>query len=251
MLHFVLGSCLVILLNFAIQQAVADTSAPASATEQPPSEQPTTLNELDEKEHWIEQSHDYLSDWVQRIGMGVDSFLSRSAEIYENESYVSLRGGYIFDSKSANHFQPDIHAKLDLPGTKQRLKLVFDSEPDDFDSLYQQNQEQRTSSASTPRVVDKESSAALRWFMPIWEAWRPSMDIGVRAKIPLDPFVRFRLRTLYPLKAPWYFYMSHQLSYHHRRGASEKSYFTVARPIGEQLLWLNTWQVQWKKRDRH
>lgn len=247
--RFVLRTLPIVLLSFTAQKLVAETSTASSATEPLESEQQP--ENAAESLPWVEKSHDFLSDWVQRVGFHVDGFLSRSADTSENESYVRLRAGYLFDSKTGRHFQPDIHAKLDLPGTKDRLKLVFDNEPDDFDSLYQQNQELRTTQDDTTRPIDKESSAALRWLLPIWEAWRPSMDVGVRAKIPLDPFVRFRIRKLYRLSEPWYFYMSHQLSYHHQRGVSEKSYFTVARPIGKQLLWLNTWQLQWQKQDRH
>jgi len=243
---------LLILLGFATTKLLAEPDAQSKDPE--PAAEEQSLEDEGESLQWVDQSHDYLSVWVQRIGTGVDRFLSRSEDVSENESYVRLRAGFLFDSKEDVLFQPDIQAKLDLPGTKKRIKLVFDNEPDDFDSLYQQNQELRTSrtrAAKPSKLVDGESSAALRWLLPIWEEWAPSMDVGVRAKVPLDPFVRFRIRKLYQLSDPWYFYMSHQLNYHHRRGVSEKSHFTVARPIGEKLLWLNTWQVQWRKQQKH
>ena len=101
------------------------------------------------------------------------------------------------------------------------------------------------------KAVDEQSSADLRWLIPLWQAWQPSMDIGVRAKIPPDPFIRFRLRRSFPLGKVWQFSTDHQLAFYHQEGLLEKSYFTFARPISEQVLWLNTWQLQWRRQENH
>jgi hypothetical protein len=203
--------------------------------------------EDEQTNHWLEDSQQAISHTIQLIGSGIDDFISRDFSINENESFVRLRASQTFYSAQDPHFEPQIHAKLDLAKTKDRFKLFFENTSDDLESLLSQNQENQTNQAPDKK---NDSVAGFRWIAPFWSEWRPSTDIGVRTSIPLDTFIRFRIRRTVALGEHWKFHTSHQLAHYHYRGTIAKSQFTFGLPIQNNLLWLNSFEFQWHKIDR-
>lgn len=199
---------------------------------------------------WYEQSHDYVSDWIENVGIGMDRLLSRTRDVPENESFLRLRGGYGWQSLADSGFDRDIQAKLDLPNTQKKLRLVFSSFSEDEQSIFQQ-QNEGVYDTNALKEKDKSAFAALRWMLPSWQKWRPSMDVGVKTSVPLDPFVRFRLRNNFALARQWQLYTSHEVSYSHQKRLRSHSDFTLAKPIHPRVLWSNTWQLQWQKQYNH
>ncbi|TDO97602.1 hypothetical protein [Marinomonas balearica] len=137
---------------------------------------------------WL-STHESVSQTIGQWSNGLDAFFSGHENRAQNQSYVSLRFGPIIGEESSTGFF-DFQTRLRLPNTKDRLKLVIES---DADTLTQANQtgESSQNSSVTDSAVDTQISAAIRY---VKREWNADIDAGVLVDFPLDPFVRMRFR---------------------------------------------------------
>lgn len=199
--------------------------------------------------NWVDRSQQQIENVVQWLGRGTDRLLTGDDAVVENDSYLRIRLAEVLEEGGEHFAKYEVKLKIDLPKTEKRLQLVFDSDPDDFEELVEQS---RTVSSDQQNLRDADNndvSAALRWLMPVISGWRTSVDAGVRAKLPLDPFIRFRARRAYTLPDLWQFSMNHQLYYYHQRGLGQKSTLVFSRPLAEQWLLSNILTGQWRNKD--
>lgn len=150
----------------------------------------------------------------------------------------------MFEEGGEHYLQNDLKLKLDLPKTEGRLKLVFDSDPDEFESLEEQNQE-KESDEQTLSDTDG-TTGALRIVLDEWYRWRPDLDIGLRAPLPLDSFIRFTLRRRFQLTDTWRMGIRHSVYHFHSNGFGARSRFRVGRPLTDNLFFTNTTEMQWQ-----
>ena len=201
-----------------------------------------------EPEWWIDRGQLYIGGSLAKAGGAVDSFLSRDYRRSENHSYLRIRLARVLEEGGSSLTRHDFDLHADLPKTRKRLRLVISSESDDFDSLLDQ---ERNEATGKNRSGDDEDrlAAALRFFWPDVSSWNPSLDIGIRSSLPLDPFVKFRVDKVFALDDKWYFRTAHELFFYHQSGLGEKSAFVFDRRIGEDWLFASLLEMRWEERE--
>lgn len=145
-------------------------------------------NETDETSWWL-SSHETVSKTIGNWSTNIDSFLSGEQSQQSSDSNVQIRFGSVLEKgESAGFF--DFSAKLRLPNTQDRLRLVVESESDSLapESLRGESSQQDSVVSS---ALKTSISAAVRY---IEEDIGLDVDAGIKVDFPLDPFLRFRLK---------------------------------------------------------
>src|SRR5690554_4110700 len=152
--------------------------------------------ELDRAWRWLEEQRDDLSRGVSVVGRNLDGWLAgEGVGERANESYMRIRLNQRVGRFDTYHSNARISGRVDLPRTEERWKLIFESDDNDRDSLSDQR---------LNNVRPSSFSGSFRYESPERNGWRLDQDVGVRGRIPLDPFYRVRLRYDTALTEDWY-----------------------------------------------
>lgn len=197
--------------------------------------------------HWLVRSQEAVSNRWLATTQAVDAYFAGNQGAVVNESYLRLRVSQLFEEGGESSVNNDLKVRVDLPRTQKRYKLVFDSSPDDDESLKGQDQDRPDNER---RLKDEGSSGALRIVLNEWQAFKPDVDVGVRGPLPLDVFLKFRLRRDFKLTEAWYLRWRGSLYHFHQEGPGSQGRFDIGRPIGENWHYNNSLQAKWQHDER-
>lgn len=192
---------------------------------------------------WIEDSRRYVGSAVKKMTGSVDSYLSRDKSVSQNDSYIRLRLGYILEEGGGTFPNNDIKLKMDLPKTEDRWKLIFETNPEDFETL--ENQQQDHTAAQRVYQNADGSIGAVKFILNDWRYWKSDFDVGVKAPLPLEPFVRFNIKRQYKLSEFWSAATKHSVYYFTQEGFGEHSTLVFDRPLDDSWTFLNAINMQW------
>lgn len=196
---------------------------------------------------WLIEQRDELSDNFSTLAVGIDRFFAGDVSQQENESFVRLRGGAVWRRGGTLDSDSDLKLKLDLPGSKKRWKLLFESDPEEFNDLETQT---RTTPPTKRQFTDTEgSTGALRFVVDETSRWKKDLDIGVRGSTPLDPFARYQLRRSEQLASGWTVQFKESMYFFNQDGWGQKTVFNIERPISEHYLWRNRIEAKYSDDD--
>lgn len=192
---------------------------------------------------WVDDIHGDISGQVDWIARGIDEFFSGETALEDSdESYLRWRLSQTLIEGGRLINESDIKFRLDLPTSKKRFRLVLENSPEDEVSVRERNQPSETGS----NLTDREGfSAALQYVKEITSHWTARSRLGIKARIPLDPFARFTLSRRWSLGEYWSVPYRFQVSYFHSEGFSANNSLSFERPLrNEMFLRLKT-EVDW------
>jgi len=186
---------------------------------------------------WLVEKRDKWSKDINVMAVNIDRFFAGDAAQEANESFVRLRGGAIFSPGGSIGSDSAIKLKLDLPGSKKRWKLIFESDPDEFSDLETQTRSRPTTNR---KFTDTGSSTgAVRFVVDEKSKWKQDFDLGIYSSIPLDPFARYQLRRTAKLGVDWSMYFKESIYYFNQDGFGQKTSLSFEKPINDHYLWRN------------
>lgn len=188
-----------------------------------------TMAEIEHSDawRWLEARRDGMSKNVSVVGRNLDDWLAgEGIGERSNESYMRIRINQRVGRFNAYHSNARIGGSVDLPRATERWKLIFESENTERDSL----RDQRLNNVSTTSFT-----GGFRYEHPERNGWRFNHDIGMRAKIPLDPFYRFRVRYGADLSDQWYAGFSTRIFYYNNDGWGQDTRVFFTRILTEEL----------------
>lgn len=189
---------------------------------------------------WLETRRDNVSRNVSGIGRGLDDWLAGdSVGDRSNESYLRVKLNQQVSENGDYHSTARISGRIDLPRATERWKLIFESEQSETDSL----RDQRLSN-----IRPSEVSGGFSYELPERNGLRFTHDIGVKGRIPLDPFYRFRTRYGLDLNETWYFGADHKLWYYHADGWGQDARLYFSRPLTDTMFLRIDTEVDYKDR---
>ncbi|MDA0688668.1 MAG: hypothetical protein O2948_08470 [Proteobacteria bacterium] len=144
---------------------------------------------------WLDEPRDALSRNVTAWGRSLDAWLAgESINNLSNESFLSVRLNQQFSTRGDLHSRLRIGGSLDLPQTTERWKFIFESDSRELNSL-QDN------------VLGEEPSGnsvgGFRYLQRASEKFQLSHSVGLRGRLPLDPYYRMRANFDQPLWGGW------------------------------------------------
>ncbi|WP_235604194.1 hypothetical protein [Photobacterium kishitanii] len=177
----------------------------------------TPLNDTSHNmKQWIDSSQRSMSDSVHNIGEYLDQSLTKDEdeEKLTNRSYLRIRHRAIYSHRGKLENDFKVYFKLDLPHVKRDWKLILDSEPSDYDSL--ESKQRGIASGSKTKAGDTIGGFRLQDAQ--FGNWTSDFDIGIKIKLPLDPFTKASLSRVDNISQNWTTQFDQELFYYHSKG---------------------------------
>lgn len=199
---------------------------------------------------WLVGSRDSFSTGLVVAARGMDDFFGGEESIDEvteaNGTYFRISVSQRFDKSGEITVEEKIKLKLDLPRAENRMKIVFESDPNDLDSLDERN---RNIPTEEVRIGDESgSTGALSFLVNEGKFWRINAEPGLKTS-PLEPFFRLKMRRNKQLDDDWLMRFRQSFYYFHGDGFGERSQLYFERPINENYYFRNKMEIQWQDED--
>lgn len=199
----------------------------------------------------IEPMRSKISGWVDASSRNLDSYFGTDEFLdVDNRSY--LRISEELEWMDSEGFTNNIGTrfKVDMPTTKKRLKLVFESNPEETQS----EDEERNRRAANRDLEETKNSSVIGLErsseVDPKKAWRTRINGGVKLRIPLDPYARITTRRLWQTDDnPWYLESHNRLSWFDSDGYSVRSRWEINRLLSETSAARFSTQVQWSEEE--
>lgn len=166
---------------------------------------------------WIDKTEDYFSESVHDFSTFLDEGLAKEEGDSDlvNRSYIKLK--YKGEYSHYGDFDSDerISIRVDLPHVKDNWNLIFETDPEDYDSL--ESKQRGLSSSNSKNRIDG-AIGGVRLQEEELNNWRTNLDLGVKIRFPLDPFVRAELHRVDDLSEYWTSLLKQELFYYHSVG---------------------------------
>ncbi|MBL4820346.1 MAG: hypothetical protein JKY98_05050 [Gammaproteobacteria bacterium] len=115
----------------------------------------------------------YLDEWLAGEGVGEQA----------NETYLRVRLNQLWGSRDGYNSKLKIGGRLDLPMVSERWQLIFESDVEELNTLVENVLGETGSNVSI---------GGFRYQRETESGWKLSHDVGLRARLPADPFYRFK-----------------------------------------------------------
>ena len=219
---------------------VSDTNVPGSISIEstsPPGSTETIPAEAEKKSEskdssLIDSSHRVISENIIGLSRNIDSFFSNERYLEESfGSYGCIKLSTFFFEGGNNETSADVCLKIDLPHTKKRWKLIFESEEVEDANDVLESDAPSVTGVNEPE--NKSSTALLRYVGKQELLKYTSFDIGVKTRTPLDPFTRLRYRRTW-VPDPWLFRLTESLYYFKSTEGGFLSRLDMERQFGKK-----------------
>lgn len=151
---------------------------------------------------WIVHTRNYWGDIVGDTGSRLDGFFADEYQIEQtNSSYLKLSLQGVQYKGGSSYLYPKIKFRLDLPVTKRKFDIVFESESPESESLEDKQLSQGPNRET--ESIENTATGAIQFLVKQKEHWDVSMQTGVKLRLPLDPFWRTKANYSYNLNDDW------------------------------------------------
>lgn len=221
--------CVVMLLNYLVSFPLIAQSISGSQLDPdafytvPPLWHEYTLEMTPElQDSWIDETEDYFSAAVHDFSTFIDHGLAKSEEEQqlENRSYLRFRTNLDYTHRGYFESKGRISIRVDLPHVEKDWNLIFDTDPDDYDSLENKQRDLGTRNSDNP--VDG-AIGGVRLEGDRLKHWRTKFDVGIKIRFPLDPFVRTEFRRVENVSENWVTQFTQEFFYYDSIGPGSLS----------------------------
>ncbi|NKB32600.1 MAG: hypothetical protein GKR91_05830 [Pseudomonadales bacterium] len=144
---------------------------------------------------WIEGRRNNLSKNVGLLATSLDAWLSgNDIATSVNQSYLTVRLQQHVGSLDGFHSKLDVSGSLDLPRASERWKLIYESNPEELNSL---------EDSVLGNTNSSESVGGVRFLQTIGQSLQLSHDVGLRESSSPDPFYRISAKYNHEFGNNW------------------------------------------------
>lgn len=192
---------------------------------------------------FLNSPHSVVSDGVETVAKYMDIFFA-DEKIYQEstKSYAILSGKAITDKHGETRYAGDLRIKIDLPKTKKKMKLVLES---DTEQELQSGLDHPAEQSPGKAASEADYYAALQRELAEFDEWKFYSSLGLKLRIPLDPFLRIRATRLENF-AKWKMRFSETLFWFDSLGTGAASLLEFDRTMYNNLLFRSTSSAIWK-----
>ncbi len=169
----------------------------------------------------INDTHEVLSNQIQQFADQIDGFFGNERVLEEaNRTQLLLGIGGQTDAKGRLSKKPRASLRLHLPRTSHRWRLLIESSRESGEASLADDALPNTEGSAQDALNPTFFSTAFQYVIKSTNDWHADAKVGVAYRGYVDPFVRARVRRLFPL---WVFNV---------RVAQTVNYFVVDK-LGE------------------
>lgn len=199
----------------------------------------------------IRPVHEGVSRWVDASSRNLDGFFGSNEESLSisNKSYLRIGSDFEWVESEGYNADPSIRFKLDLPTTKERLRLIIESEPEESRGTLSEQGSGRlrdtpASSDSTVIGLSRVSESDKT------QQWDTRIGAGVKFRLPLDPYMRLSSERLWDLGgAGWQLESYNRLSWFNSDGYSARTRWDIGRPLDDTRHLRFLTNIQWQEEE--
>lgn len=203
----------------------------------------STVSNSKEDPWWL-RTHETVSKKVDQWSQGIDNFLSGNDSDEVDDSYVRVRFGSTFGQEDGTSGFFDFRTRLKLPNTRDRLRLVIES---DGDRLTSDNLTGERGQANSVKdsVAKSTVSAALRY---IKSSWGADLDVGILVGFPLDPFTRARFSQGHDYQH-YSWWQDEEAFLYYTKGAGVHYNVGISHRINDRVSYGSDFSTSWLKQE--
>lgn len=196
---------------------------------------------------WLDTKRAELSSNVVDIGTYIDGLMGGVENTQDkNESYLKIVLGVYHSKYTKEEFEQSVRFSLDLPILKEKLRLVFETEPDQAKGIDERKLE---SFPSSEKNTNQDSIYASFRYLIDAEKWsRLSWDTGVKVRLKPDLFTRGRAVRSWAINDFWTFRFSQELFWFESLGLGTHTQFDFDRRLSERFLFRKSIALDWSER---
>jgi hypothetical protein len=215
--------------DIPIEEQADDSDTIEAFPEEEETEQKDMLSVLD-------APHKYVSEYVEWLVTGVDKFFANEAIYnYTTDSYVQLTGEISHEEMTANtSLKAGLRARVDLPRTKKKLKLLIDTDPTEKQDPISRSVDEipptETQGKDVYASVQRERER---------KGWLIRPSLGMKIRLPLEPFAKLQFTNLYPFER-WQLRLDENLYWFKDSGFGSDSTFEYNLSVGNDNLFRAT-----------
>ncbi|MGJ8648698.1 MAG: hypothetical protein ACSHXJ_17590 [Marinomonas colpomeniae] len=188
---------------------------------------------------WWQHTHQSVSEIIGSWSNNMDTFLSGKPSLGKSDSQVEIRFGPILDKDATTGFF-EFHAQLKLPNTKDRLRLVIESDGDSITPENVRNEATENSSVINS-ALESNFSAAVRYIKSDLGA---DIDVGVLVDFPLNPFLRLRFRQ-HDREGSWTWHQKQEAFAYYSEGLGVRYGLGVNHQFSSSLNYGSDFSIVW------
>ena len=186
----------------------------------------------------VDGVHDSLSDHLILISNYIDNFFAdERMEEEDSSSKVVLSYLTSNDQYRGAKNEYTLKARIHLPKTEKRLRLIIDSNVDD-ESFADAN----TKNLAASETRFNELRTALQYILLSSKLWQVSTHSGVRFSIPLNPYAKLRIRRLFFVKT-FKLRLIQSLYWYKTEGWGETTSFDIEKSLSKKYFFRSNSQA--------
>jgi len=176
--------------------------------------------------------HDKTSYQYMSMVHSLDDYFSgKKIEETSNGSYVKLDLKDTFYEAGQRDEGISINAKIELPNTEKRFKLIFNTDPDENKTLAEKIEDY----ANGQHVQKNSTIAGVEYTPDTTESkWEQSFATGIKLRVHPIPFARYQLSNKWQLNDVWSSDFKQSLWNYSDEGIGATTTFDFGRPITEK-----------------
>ena len=171
----------------------------------------------------------------------VDNFFARDNVFEESTgSYARIPLDAIWEDHGGYKYKARVKARIDLPKSKKKLKLLIESDVSD---------EQPLRLSNTPReaVGDNDFFLSIERELNRSRKWSVRPALGIKFRWPPDLFVRLRAIRYISL-SPWLLRFSATGVYLAIKGIETRGSFEISKALSRNLLFRSFSDIRWREK---
>ena len=184
-----------------------------------------------------ERMRDGLSENWMETSRYIDSWLSGEQSSGSNKSRVNISIEQFIAKGGEWETDLNIRGKLDIPTTKRKLKLYFDSDADDQNSLENKKLNTTQNTFSTIGLGQENTLGSFTF----------KTELGAKFRIPIDPFARFKAEAEWQLTENWQHGLEQKIWYFHEDGWGESTEYFLFSQLNENYDFRISTEVQFRQ----
>ena len=190
---------------------------------------------------FLDAPHEVISSGVEIAAQGLDLFFADENAFGEaTGSYAKFSTTTVFSHGGEYSTTNDIRLKVDLKQTKKKLKLLLES---DTDKGIQTGV--KTTETPGQEQNDKTSLfAALEKEISKKEKWHTKASLGIKLRVPLDPYLRIRANKNFRLGGANVRF-TETIFWFNSKGAGASSLLEIDYSISKNLLFRSSTSELW------
>lgn len=195
---------------------------------------------------WMVEKRKVWSQDVEYIGNYFDALAGDTDTLnIDNKSYLTVRLESSYSKEENFELKPRLKLHLDLPATKEKYRILIETNPD------QSNDISERIVSDLPSVDSAKSDGLYGSVRALFETekWdRLSFDVGVKAKWPPDPFARARAVRNWELKETLNLLYDQELFFFETKGLGIYSGVQLDKRLDTTFMARSNSVVDWYER---